>query len=347
MNPTGMRADGDPVLAAAGRGPGSDSEPTGGLVEGPLVPGGPTYLSAFRTTQTPPLVVAVSLDRDEVLANARRQTRILAVLSLGIAATMIATLAALFRQMDAKFRAEQEARLISEEAGRLKEEFLMTVSHELRTPLQSILGWAHVLLAGGRSEETTNTALQSIERNVGLQTRLIDDLLDVSRAVSGRLHIELKTVDVAEIVGHVVDNSRPAATAKSIQFRFTAAPAPPMAADPDRLQQIVWNLVSNAIKFTPEDGRVDVRVGSDDGHIDIVVADSGIGIEPEFLPHVFERFRQADGGTTRRYGGLGLGLAIVRHLTELHGGVVSAESAGVDRGATFRVRFPTTEAQRH
>jgi len=331
----GQRAENDPVFKAARQ------TGTEGRIEAAMVPGGPVYVSGFAVLETPPLYVAVSLQRDEVLAEWRRQEWILFAVSLGIAVTMIAILLTLFRQMDAKFRAEQAARQISDEAGRLKEEFLMTVSHELRTPLQSILGWTHVLLSGSRVDaKTTRTALETIERNVAVQTRLIDDLLDVSRAVSGKLHLDLRSVDVPELVGHVVETSRPAANAKSIQIEWSAKPAPPVIADADRLQQVVWNLVANAIKFTPEGGRVRVAVECDDGHVDIVVADTGVGISAEFLPHVFERFRQADGSTSRRYGGLGLGLAIVRHLAELHGGVASAESGGPNQGATFKVRLP-------
>jgi signal transduction histidine kinase len=334
-NQLGSRADNDPIFQAARR------TGTGGRVEAAMVAGGPTFISGFAVLETPPLYVAASLQRDEALAEWRRHERILLTVSLGIAVTMIAILLTLFRQIDDKLRAEQAARQISEEAGRLKEEFLMTVSHELRTPLQSILGWTHVLLAGsGDDANTTKTALETIERNVAAQTRLIDDLLDVSRAVSGKLHLDLHPVDVCDLVGHVVETSRPAANAKSIQLDWSAKPTPPVMADPDRLQQVVWNLVANAIKFTPQGGRVRVAVESDGGHTAIVVADTGIGIPAEFLPHVFERFRQAEASTTRRYGGLGLGLAIVRHLTELHGGVASAESAGPNQGATFTVRLP-------
>ena len=339
-NALGTRANDDPVFLAAKKSGRS------GRLEAPLVAGGAIYVSGYAVLDTPPLYVAVSLQRDEALAEWRRQERILITASSATAVTIILILTALFRQMDAKLRAEQAARRISEEAGRLKEEFLMTVSHELRTPLQSILGWTHVLLSGSRSDaKTTRTALETIERNVAVQTRLIDDLLDVSRAVSGRLHLDLRSVDVAELVGHVVETSRPAAEGKSIRLEYSARRSPPVMADPDRLQQVVWNLISNAIKFTPEGGRVSIAVQPLDGRVEITVSDTGVGIAPEFLPHVFERFRQAEGGTTRRYGGLGLGLAIVRHLVELHGGEVSAASDGANQGATFRVLFPV-RAQR-
>ena len=174
---------------------------------------------------------------------------------------------------------------------------------------------------------------------------MTDDLLPrMGGSTSGRLRLELRPLNPREMVEHVVETSRPAATAKTIQLELHATPTAKIMADPDRLQQIVWNLVSNAIKFTPERGRVDVTIAPSDGHVDIVVTDTGVGIPSEFLPHVFERFRQADSSTTRRYGGLGLGLAIVRHLTELHGGAVSADSAGPGKGATFRLRYPAGAA---
>jgi signal transduction histidine kinase len=186
-------------------------------------------------------------------------------------------------------------------------------------------------------------ALNTIDRNAKIQTRLVDDLLDVSRAITGKLRLEVKPVQLADIVRDVIETSRPAAEAKAIELCSSATATRPVRGDGDRLQQVVWNLVSNAIKFTPEGGRVDVVV-RDDGSafVSLVVADNGVGIVPGFLPFVFERFRQADAGPRRRYGGLGLGLAIVRTIVELHGGSVTASSAGEGRGAEFVVRLPST-----
>jgi CheY-like chemotaxis protein len=188
-------------------------------------------------------------------------------------------------------------------------------------------------------------ALGAIERNALAQTRLIDDLLDVSRVIAGKLRLESRMVDVAAVVRGAVETLSPGASAKRLTLDVAVEPAlPPIPADPDRLQQVVWNLVSNAIKFTPDGGRIEVRAGRvDDSHAEILVSDTGVGIAPDFLPYVFDRFRQADAGTRRRYGGLGLGLAIVRHLVELHGGSVAVHSAGEGRGTTFRVLLPTRE----
>ena len=345
-NPVGHRSETNPLFQLAQRTGAS------GRFIGPVEPNGPVYVSAVHVLPTPPLYVAVSLHRDEALADWRRQARILLAVSAVVGGTMIATLLALFRQIDAKAQAlqaalesEQRARIASEETGRLKEEFLMTVSHELRTPLQSILGWTRVLLGGGLSDpRMTRNALETIERNVGVQTTLINDLLDVSRGVSGKLRLEIKTVDLAEVVRHVVETSRPAADAKAIALSAAIGEIPAISGDPERLQQIIWNLVSNAIKFTADGGSVRIQLARAGGQVELLVSDTGIGIAPEFLPYVFERFRQADGSTTRRFGGLGLGLAIVRHLVELHGGSVAAESAGEGKGATFRVRLPIRPA---
>jgi signal transduction histidine kinase len=228
-----------------------------------------------------------------------------------------------------------------EQASRTKDEFLATVSHELRTPLNAILGWTRMLRGGALSAEKRERALETVERNARAQTQLIDDLLDVSRIVSGKLRLDMRTVEPIRVVEAALDAVRPSAEAKSIQLQLALDPAAgPLHVDPDRLQQIVWNLLTNAVKFTPRGGRVQVvlrRVGSS---VEIEVTDSGQGISPEFLPHVFERFRQADGSTSRSHGGLGLGLAIVRHLVELHGGAIRAESPGEGRGATFVVQLP-------
>jgi signal transduction histidine kinase len=248
-------------------------------------------------------------------------------------------------QLAAALEREQRARRESEAASYLKDEFLMTVSHELRTPLNAIYGWVRLLAAGDLSPEQRARALATVERNTRVQTRLIDDLLDVSRVISGRLRLDARPVNLADVAAAAVETVRPALEAKSIRFESSVDPnVGSIVVDPDRLQQILWNLLSNAIKFTPEGGRVRLSIARVQGTVEIVVSDTGVGMPPEFLPHAFERFRQADAGARRRYGGLGLGLAIVRHLVELHGGTVSAESAGEGQGSTFRVVLPALTA---
>jgi len=229
------------------------------------------------------------------------------------------------------------------EANRIKDEFLTTLSHELRTPLTAILGWSRALRSGPPDDQRTARGLEVIERNVIAQTKLIDDLLDVSRIITGKLRLSVRATSLASVIEAALDSMRPAAEAKEIDIRFHREVHPGedwLIADPDRLQQVVWNLISNAIKFTPARGSVDVslkRVGS---QFEVRVTDTGKGIPPEFLPSAFDRFQQADASTTRAHGGLGIGLAIVRHLVELHGGTVSASSEGDGRGATFFVRLP-------
>ena len=230
-----------------------------------------------------------------------------------------------------------------EAANRAKDEFLANVSHELRTPLNAMMGWAGMLYSGKLDEPTRTHALEVIQRNTKLQAQLIDDLLDISRIISGKLRLDVQVVDLMLIVQAAVDVVRPAADAKGIRLQVMLDPqAGPVSGDPGRLQQVVWNLLSNAVKFTPKAGRVQVRLQRNNSHAEIIVSDSGLGISPEFLPHVFDRFRQADGTLTRKQGGLGLGLAIVRQLVELQGGTVAAFSGGPDRGSTFTVRFPIT-----
>ena len=233
----------------------------------------------------------------------------------------------------------------AEQASHLKDEFLATVSHELRTPLNAILGWARMLGSQQLSADRTQHAIAVIERNAATLAHLIEDLLDVSRIVAGTMRLATQPVDLAAVTGAALDVVRPLAAAKDVHLAF--APAPdnrPVSGDAGRIQQVVWNLLANAIKFTPEGGRVDVFVERSNGHMELRVVDTGQGISPDFLPHVFERFRQADPATTRRYTGLGLGLALVRQLVELHGGTVEAASPGVGRGATFTVRLPLLAA---
>ena len=237
--------------------------------------------------------------------------------------------------------AERTARSVAERASVMKDEFLANLSHELRTPLNAIYGWSQLLLSDHMSENDRREGLLAIHRNAKTQTQLIDDLLDMSRIIAGKVRLDVQAVDLASIVNAAVESVSPAAEAKQIRLRKILDPhAGPVSGDPTRLQQILWNLLTNAIKFTPKDGRVDIlleRVGS---HVEITVADSGMGIQPEFLPVVFERFRQADASTTRIHGGLGLGLSIVKNLVELHGGTVSVASAGQGQGATFVVKLP-------
>jgi len=244
-------------------------------------------------------------------------------------------------QAETAFKAEQEARSEVETANRLKDEFLATVSHELRTPLNAILGWARLIRTDKLDEPTFARALDTIERNAKSQAQLIEDLLDVSRIISGKLRLDIRPVDLTMVVESAIDVVRPAADAKEIQIRKVIDPkAGLVSGDPERLQQVVWNLLSNAVKFTPKAGKVEVRLERINSHIELIVSDTGKGINAEFLPHAFELFRQADGGMSRAYGGLGLGLAISRRIVEMHGGAIHADSPGEDRGAIFTVQLP-------
>jgi PAS domain S-box-containing protein len=227
------------------------------------------------------------------------------------------------------------------ESSRLKDEFLATLSHELRTPLNAIVGWSRLLMDGQLSDQEQARAVETINRNAAAQNQLIADMLDVSRIVSGKLRLDLRQVDPAAVVRAALDTVLPAAQAKDITLQMLLDPAAgPITGDPDRLQQIVWNLLSNAIKFTPRGGRVLLRLEKPNSHVSITVEDTGPGVDPEFLPFVFDRFRQADSSSTRRQGGLGLGLAIVRHLVELHGGTAHAENRASGRGAVFSISLP-------
>ncbi|MBD2000505.1 response regulator [Leptolyngbya sp. FACHB-541] len=236
---------------------------------------------------------------------------------------------------------EQAARQQAEAANRMKDEFLAVLSHELRTPLNSMMGWARLLRTKKFDEETTARALETIERNARSQAQLIEDILDVSLIVRGKLRLNLCPINFASVVEQAVESVRPLIEVKALQLEMSVAnSAIPVCGDPTRLQQIVWNLLTNAIKFTPEQGRIVVELTQQQEQAQLRVTDSGIGIQPEFLPHVFDRFRQADGTTTRPHSGLGLGLAIVRHLIELHSGTVQAASEGEGRGASFTVQIP-------
>jgi signal transduction histidine kinase/CheY-like chemotaxis protein len=348
-------------VAASGRGK--------GILHASVQEGGPVLITAYHTEENPALITAVSLDRNEILSDWTREAfgsaALLAVLALmtGVGLFM------LFRQMDAKANAElalsraqeleaarlrhandrlaaalereKNARKEAEAASQLKDQFLMTVSHELRTPLTAITGWARMLVDGAVSERQKQAALRTIDRNAQAQARLIDDLLDVSRVMSGKLRLDVRMVPLDEVIRNATDTVGPAAEAKGIRIESVIdRSVGRIPGDPERLQQIVWNLLSNAVKFTPHGGCVTLTVTRIDTDVEIAVRDTGVGIGPEFLPHVFERFRQQDAGTTRRYGGLGLGLAIVRNLVELHGGSVSAHSDGDGHGSLFTVRLP-------
>ena len=236
---------------------------------------------------------------------------------------------------------EQLLRAQAEQDARIKDEFLATVSHELRTPLSAMLGWSTLLKKDNVDEAMAARGMDAIERNAKAQAQLIEDLLDVSRIVSGKMRLDVKLVSLSPIIEAAVDAVKPAADAKTIRLELTIDPAANnLRADPARLQQIIWNLLSNSIKFTPAGGSVQIKVARTASMAEIVVTDTGIGINPEFLPFVFDRFQQADASKTRKHGGLGLGLAITRHLVEMHGGTIEAESEGDDRGATFRVQLP-------
>jgi signal transduction histidine kinase/ActR/RegA family two-component response regulator len=240
-------------------------------------------------------------------------------------------------------RAEELERLVQEleAAGRAKDEFLATLSHELRTPLNAVYGWARVLRAEALNPATGARALEAVERNAAALAQLIDDLLDVSRIVTGKMRLDVRTVDPGEVVRAALDTVRLAAEAKGVRLYSVLDPrAGPIKGDPERLQQIVWNLLVNAVKFTPRGGRVHVHLQRINSHVELVVNDSGQGIAPEVLPHIFERFRQAESGSARSHTGLGIGLALVRHLVELHGGSVHAHSEGEGKGATFVVNLP-------
>jgi len=244
---------------------------------------------------------------------------------------------------------ERAARDEAERLSALKDEFLATLSHELRTPLNAILGWASMLQRGGRDEEGFRRGLETIERNARAQGQLIDDLLDMSRIISGNLRLDVQLIEPEKVVEAALGTVHPAAVAKKIDLRVDIARRPgdmrgTVLGDPARLQQVMWNLLSNAVKFTPNGGMVQVMLGRDGQEVVLRVADSGIGIAPDFLPHVFDRFRQQDASITRKHGGLGLGLSIARQLVELHGGTIGVSSPGPHAGTTFTVRLPLAEA---
>ena len=244
---------------------------------------------------------------------------------------------------DAKRIQEERERLLylAQEAGRLRDEFLATLSHELRTPLNAIVGYSRMLQAGLLEGDRSDRAMEAVVRNATALTQIVEDVLDISRIIKGKVRLNVQKIDLSEIVTEAVETVRPAADAKGVRLEtIVDAAASPVAGDPDRMQQIMWNLLSNAVKFTGRGGTVQVRVGRIGSHVEIAVSDTGIGIAQEFLPHVFERFRQADGSISRERGGLGLGLSITRHLVELQGGRISVASEGSGKGSTFRIELP-------
>jgi signal transduction histidine kinase/ActR/RegA family two-component response regulator len=256
---------------------------------------------------------------------------------------LVRTFNEMLTQIQARDSELERARDKAEAANRAKDEFLAIVSHELRTPLTPIVAWTRLLKGGGLDEATSRRALDVIERNARAQTQLVEDLLDVSRIVTGKVEIDVQVVDLRRLIEAAVDATRPAADAKGIRVQTTLeARAGAVSGDPHRLQQVFWNLLSNAIKFTPRGGHVHVEMRRAAAHVEIAVSDTGLGIKPEFLPFVFDRFRQADSSSTRPYGGLGIGLAIVRQIVELHGGRVRVASSGEGQGSTFTVELPAT-----
>ncbi|PZV12334.1 MAG: hypothetical protein DCF22_12695 [Leptolyngbya sp.] len=229
----------------------------------------------------------------------------------------------------------------AQEANRMKDEFLATLSHELRSPLNAILGWTRLLTTRKFNEATTARALETIERSAVTQAQLVEDLLDVSQIIRGKLRLNIQPMDLTHAIQAEIATVQPSAEAKNIQIQFLVKPDIGLiSGDCDRLQQVVWNLLSNAVKFTPENGQITISLERYHSHIHLIMIDTGKGIDPEFAPFVFDRFRQADSSSTRIHSGLGLGLAIVRHLVELHGGTVNVSSAGENQGSTFTVKLP-------
>jgi signal transduction histidine kinase/ActR/RegA family two-component response regulator len=297
-----------------------------------LIGGAPRLSEVLNVVELLPLLAA-AFRGERALLIAEAQTR--------LARQAAAQSRALAETLDSTRSDLERALRSAEAASRAKDDFLATVSHELRTPLTPILGFARMLRSGQLDAATTERALTSIERNAEIQSHLIEDILDFARIIAGKLRLDVQPVDPAVVVEAAVDVVRPAALARDVRLQAVIDPgAGPVAGDASRLQQIVWNLLTNAVKFTPKGGRVQVRLERINSHIEITVSDTGEGISPDFLPFVFDRFRQADNSISRRHGGLGLGLAIVRQLVEMHGGTVNVHSGGLEQGTTFTVKLP-------
>jgi signal transduction histidine kinase len=314
---------------------------------------GVPVLAAFCPVPDTPWVMVAKVDTEEIYAPIRERARITIVVVLLLMAIVGTGVSFGWKHQATQFYRKQlegererqalaeAARLQAEEASRMKDEFLATVSHELRTPLNPILGWAYNLRTGGAEPDLLQEGLEAIERNARIQSQLVEDLLDISRIVAGKLKMNVQPLHLEAVIEAAVESVRLAARAKRIELVLHFDPAvPQVMGDPGRLQQVFWNLLSNALKFTPEEGRIEVRLRQTDSHVEASVTDSGEGIPSDFLPHVFDRFSQADSSVTRKHGGLGVGLAIVRHLVELHGGTIRAESAGAGHGATFSLQLP-------
>lgn len=298
------------------------------------------YTAEFRVVHPDGQVHWISTNGKVYYANDGRPLRMLGA-TIDVTARKFAE-----AERDRLLESERAARSEAERASRMKDEFLATLSHELRTPLNAILGWSQILRSGGTTDEDLQQGLETIERNARAQTQIVEDLLDMSRIISGKIRLDVQPVDLVGVIRAAVETVAPAAMAKEIRLQPVLDPNPgSVSGDPNRLQQILWNLLFNAIKFTPKGGRVQVLLERVSSRLQISVIDSGLGIGPEFLPHVFDRFRQADASTTRKHGGLGLGLAIVKQLVELHGGTVRAKSEGEGKGSTFIVTLPLTPIQ--
>ncbi len=330
-----------------------------GVMEGVDYRGVPV-VAALRTIPGTPWYLVAKVDSSEILTPIRERAWVVAIVTtllIVIAGTVVGfwwkhettrfyrhELEAERERQDERTRLlerEREARVEAETANRMKDEFLATISHELRTPLNPILGWAYALRASDLDPETRIEAYETIERNARLQSQLVEDLLDVSRIITGKLYLDVRPVDLHSIIRSARDSIQLAAIAKGIRMDLDLAPVNgTVRGDANRLQQVVWNLLSNAVKFTPEHGQISVQMRQTNGHVEIKISDTGIGMSPEFLPYAFDRFRQADEATSHRKGGLGLGLAIVRHIVELHGGTASVSSPGEGKGSTFLVALP-------
>ncbi|MDQ6619198.1 MAG: PAS domain-containing protein [Pseudomonadota bacterium] len=311
-----------------------------------------SYLAAPVTTRSGEVLGGLIFGHPEVAVFSARSERLLEAVAAQAAvaidnARLYQAAQRAAEEREALLNSERSSRAEAERASRMKDEFLATLSHELRTPLSSILGWAHVLRSGRASSADLDKGLDVIERNARAQAQLIDDLLDMSRIISGKVRLDVQSVEPASFIDAAIETVRLAAEAKDIRLEKLLDAGPfTISGDPNRLQQIVWNLLANAIKFTPKGGKVQIVLERVNSHLEISVADTGVGIAPEFLSHVFDRFRQADSSTTRRFGGLGLGLSIVKHLVELHGGTVRVHSEGEGAGATFTVHLPLAVVHR-
>jgi signal transduction histidine kinase/CheY-like chemotaxis protein len=298
-----------------------------------------SYLAVPVASRSGATIGGLLFGHDQPDVFSERTERI--IVGLAAQAAIAIDNATLFEAAKRSADAERAARADVERVSLMKDEFLATLSHELRTPLNAVLGWAEMLLARTSAESDSRHGLETIARNARAQAQMIEDLLDMNRVVSGKIRLDVQQTDLASVVAAAVESVRPSAEAKGILLRTLIDPfAGLVYGDPNRLQQVVWNLASNAVKFTAKGGRVDVMLARVNSHIEITVSDTGVGIDPEFVPFIFERFRQADSSTTRKYSGLGLGLSIVKQLVELHGGTVRVESAGLGRGAAFFVLLP-------